>query len=143
VLQENLKVNDRTLILASVGTGSNEYQPLDGLATNDKSGIQIDGFPSGYNSNVASAYEKSFRWNYGATGMNDLGTSNMSAEAFWEVLGGSLRITNRKVSGSNVIDTSFGFRVNELDELELTKKFWDSNLSQYRYKRLARFGRIL
>jgi hypothetical protein len=38
---------------------------------------------------------------------------------------------------------TFGFRVNELDELELIKQFYDSNVSATVTKRVARFGRVL
>ena len=144
VIQQDLKVQDRVILVAApLGGSSNDAISFDGLATNDQSGLEIYGYPTGYNSNIISAYQKSFLWNYGNSGMDALGTSNVADEAYWEAVGGSFRLTNRKVSGSNVFDTSFSFRINELDELEIVKKFWDTNLDAYKFTRLARFGRAL
>jgi uncharacterized protein (DUF2345 family) len=149
VIQESLKVSDKQLTLANVGSNFNPADgPFDGIA-NSGAGIKIDGVPSGFDSNIPQAYDKSFNWNFGGgNGILDLGTaSGMSNEAFWEVKGGSLRITHQKITpsgGSNIIrDISFGLRVNELEELELVKKFWYTPSNNYIHRRIARFGRIL
>jgi len=57
--------------------------------------------------------------------------------------GGSFRMTHKKVTGSNWTEVSFGFRINEQDELEIVKKFWSDTASAYQYKRVARFGRMM
>lgn len=143
VTQNNLAIEDRTLTLSYVD-GSN---PIDGLATNDGAGIVIDGVPA----SVAACnelwpiHEKSISWNYGVNGTEDLGTSNMTTEAYWEIAGGSLRMTHKKLySGdSNIRELSFGFRINNEEELELVKKYWIPASSNYAFKRVARFGRVL
>lgn len=148
VVQENLKVTDKIILLANMGDStSNDIFPTDGQATNSDAGIQIDGFPSGVNSNEYDMHKKFLKWNYGSTGTIDLGTSNLTQESFWDLQGGSLRLTKKKnfgtVTNPNIKDLSFGFRINENDELELFKKFWKSSTSQYVYKRLTKFGRVL
>ena len=148
VVQENLKVTDKIILLANMGDStSNDIFPTDGQATNSDAGIQIDGFPSGVNSNEYDMHKKFLKWNYGSTGTVDLGTSNLTQESFWDLQGGSLRLTKKKnfgtVANPDIKDLSFGFRINENDELELFKKFWKSSTSQYVYKKLTKFGRIL
>jgi len=148
VVQANLKVNDKTIILASVGSNdSADGLPADGLATNDKSGIVIDGFPGSASSNEWDMFRKSFLWNLGSTGTLDLGTSNIGNESFWELQGGSFRITKKRnlgtVNSPNIVDVSFGFRINESDELELVKKFYNQTTSNYTFRRVSKFGRIL
>lgn len=149
VVQDLLKVADKTVTLATVGSNfSPNDGPFDGIA-NTGAGIKIDGVPTGFDSNIAQAYEKSVLWNVGpGNGVNDLGTAaGMSNESFWELKGGSFRLTHQKVipsGGSNIVrDISFGLRVNELEELELVKKFWYTPSNNYVYRRIARFGRIL
>lgn len=181
VIQQTLKVSDKTLNLASFG--SNDFTTggqADSYSTNDQSGIEVDGVPSiitgsNYNSNNAyliPSYQKSVLWNYNGGGVTDTGTSNVSTEAYWEMLGGSLHLTKKRVyppagsnTTSNLGDVTFAFRINELDELEIVKKFipsynlnsvnnpYSSNFnasnstpitsSSYVYKRVCRFGRVL
>ena len=148
VVQENLKVNDKIILLASVGDGSsNDILPNDGPTTNDESGIEIDGFPSGVNSNEYSMHKKFLKWRYNVEGTKDLGTSNLDTESYWDLQGGSFRITKKKnygtVQAPNIKDLSFGFRINENDELEIIKKFYHPSTSNYVHKRLSKFGRVL
>jgi uncharacterized protein (DUF2345 family) len=147
VIQNNLKIEDKNIILANVGNNSNnEGLPADGVATNDGAGIIIDGFPGSANSNEYDLYRKLFTWNYGTNGTLDLGTSNLTTESYWDLQGGSFRITKKKNIGTqqapDIKDLSFGFRINEADELELVKKFWDTTAGGYLFKRIARFGRV-
>ena len=149
VIQESLKVTDKFLTLASIGSNFLAGDgPFDGIA-NTGAGLKVDGVPVAFDSNIPQAYEKSILWNYGTgSGITDLGTnSGIETEPFWEVKGGSFKITHQKIvndNGSNIVkETSFGFRVNELDELELVKRFWSAASSEYVVKRVARFGRIL
>jgi hypothetical protein len=147
VVQENLKVTDKIILLASVGdSSSNDILPNDGPTTNDESGIEIDGFPSGVNSNEYDMHKKFLKWRYNVEGTKDLGTSNLDTESYWDLQGGSFRITKKKNYGSvgapNIKELSFGFRINEKDELEIIKKFYHPNSSNYVYKRLSKFGRI-
>jgi hypothetical protein len=147
VVQESLKVSDKTIRLANVGDSMpGDSNPLDGLYTNDGAGIEVDGFPNPSivtDSNDLPAHEKSILWRYGVNGTIDLGTSNVDTESYWQVLGGGLRVTHRKEVAGTLRDLSFTFRINQLDELELVKTFWNTNSSSYVYKRIAKFGRIL
>jgi hypothetical protein len=143
VVQETLKVNDKVLLLASEGDEGGA--PTDGAVTNSGAGIIVDGMPmigSNVSSNVEQ-YRKAILWNFGSTGVVDLGTSNVTSESYWEVLGGGVRITHKKDVGGELRDLSFTFRVNELEELELVKKYWNTNTSNYIWKRIAKFGKIL
>jgi hypothetical protein len=139
VVQETLKVNDKVLLLASEGDEGGA--PTDGSLTNSGAGIIVDGMPTG-ESNVAM-YRKSIQWYYGSAGMADLGTANVQSESYWEVLGGGLRITHKKDHYGTLRDLSFTFRVNELDELELVKKYWHVRDQEYKWKRIAKFGKVI
>jgi len=145
VVQKSLKVSDKIIKISNIGSGSNETAPLDGPSTNDRSGLVIDGYPTLASASMSNAYEKAILWRYGddaaATGVTSMGTNNISKESYWEMTGGSFRLTHKKVSGSTWTDVSFGFRINENDELEIVKKFWKD--TQYVYRRVARFGRII
>lgn len=144
-----LALSDTQITLASVSNFSPLTGPFDG-PSNTGGGIRIDGLPEGYDSNVVpnETYDKTLTWNYGNTGIGGLGTSEgLSNEAYWEFKGGSMRMTHQRVipmGGSNVVrDISFAFRVNELDELELCKRWWNTDSNDYVTKRVAKFGRIL
>lgn len=149
VSQTNLNINDKTINLA-VTDGS---VTVDGFATNNKSGILISGMPSGYQAVTDSnnVFQKGLLWNYAenlaagtAAGVLMNGGESLTDESFWEVLGGSLRLTTRRQNtmdafGSN-IQISYAFRINSKDELELVKRAYDSNSTLYQYKRVAKFG---
>jgi hypothetical protein len=148
VNQESLKVSDKEIILANQGSNFSAADgPFDGVP-NDGAGIRIDGVPTSYDSNIESAYDKSFIWNHNVgNGVLDLGTTaGFSNEAFWELKGGSFRLTHQKIiasGGSNIVrDISFGLRVNDQDELEFVKKYWLVASNDYVVRRVARFGRI-
>jgi hypothetical protein len=148
VIQESLKVADNLIYLSSVGSNFDLNDgPFDGENTNDHSGIQVDGIPfsaSNLDLNIQAAYEKSFKWNYNQTGVEQIGTAEgLMNESFWELMGGGLRMTAKRVVGDNIEEISFGFRIGVEDDLELIKKYYDSNVSSYVTKRVARFGRIL
>lgn len=142
VVQETLKINDKNLLLASVGDQGGA--PDDGYTTNDMAGIVVDGMPAGEtDSNI---YKKAVQWVYGGEdgagglGMKALGTSNVIAESAWELLGGGMRITHRKADATEV---SFTFRVNQYDELELVKRFFNPSADQYQWRSVAKFGKII
>jgi hypothetical protein len=122
VVQENLKVQDKVILLAAQGEEGGA--PNEGLATNDGAGIVVDGLPIGESN--TELYRKSFTWDYGAQGTIGLGSSNTPVESAWELLGGGLRITCKKLVSGSIRDVSFTWRVNEQDELELVKKFWNA-----------------
>ena len=144
VIQQDLKIQDKKILLsAPLGGAAEQDVPIDGFATNDKSGVEIMGAPTGADVSHSNIYQKAVLWNYGVNGINDLGTANVQSEAYWEMLGGAFHLTNRSLIEGDERDTSFIFRVNEDDELEIQKKYWDSNNWDYSYKRLARFGRVL
>ena len=149
VIQDTLKVEDKEIVLANVGSNFDAGDgPFDGLP-NTGAGIRVDGVPSGFDTTIPHAYDKLFAWNHGpGNGILDMGTgTGMSDESYWEMKGGSFRMTHQKIvaaGGSNVVrDVSFGFRVNEFDELELVKKHFYSASNDYVFRRIARFGRIL
>lgn len=140
VVQNTLKVEDKRIIIAQ-GTEA------DSLSLNDSSGIIVNGYPGG-DSNLFGLTNKSMLWNYGVNGMDDLGTNGgIYTESFWELQGGSFRLTYKKNYGTNVApdikDVTFGFRMNEFEELELIKRFWYTPSNDYINKRIARFGRVL
>ena len=148
VIQESLKITDKTIVLATSGSNFNLNDgPFDSVITNGGSGIEVDGIPStwsGYNSNLQAAAEKSIKWEYNTTGVEGLMTAGgLSNESAWVVRGGALHLKSQKIVDGNIHEITFGFRVNELDELELIKTWYDSNASQITTKRVARFGRIL
>lgn len=148
VQQNNLKVSDKTIILASQGSNdSADGLPADGFSTNDGAGIVVDGYPASVNSNEWEMYKKMFTWNLGVNGTLDIGTSNIESESYWDLQGGSFRMTRKKNLGTvqqpNIVELSFGFRINESDELELVKKFYNQTSSNYVFKRIAKFGRTL
>lgn len=149
VMQESLKIMDKELTVASSGSNFNPIDgPFDGPATNSGAGIRIDGVPATFDSNIPEAYDKTLTWNNGSSGIAGLGTlAGLSNEAYWEFKGGSLRLTHQRIvpsGGSNIIrNTTFGFRINDVDELEFMKSFWYSPSNAYVTRRVARFGRIL
>jgi uncharacterized protein (DUF2345 family) len=145
VTNTNLLIEDKVISLAS---GSNAGSNLvDGIA-NNQAGVIINGVPSGVPEVNAAFFEKSLKWHTGSSGMLSLGSSNINdQESYWELKGGAFRITHNKLTldeNNNVTDAkeiSFGFRVNQHDELELVKKYWSG--SAYIYKRIAKFGKTL
>lgn len=149
VIQESLKITDKTIILATSGSNVGDYNdgPFDSAITNGGSGVVIDGIPStwtGYSSNLQAVAEKSIKWEYNTTGVEGLMTAGgLSNESAWVVRGGALHLKSQKIVDGNIHEITFGFRVNELDELELIKTWYDSNASQITTKRVARFGRVL
>lgn len=151
ITQESLKINDKTIRLANRGSNygvEDDGLPLDGLVTNDKSGVVIDGYPTATNSNnYWAGHGKSLLWNYGSAGTTSLGTNaGIETESFWEMTGGSMRLTHKKDmrgSGLGWKDVTFGFRINEYEELEIIKKYWNLSGSNYVFRRVAKFGRLL
>jgi len=143
VNQETLRVADKTIQLANIGDSSSpDGMPFDGADTNSGAGIIIDGVPESVtDSNDWDNYEKSIKWNYGTNGLLDVGTSNIASESYWEILGGAMHITHKKNYAGTFRDLTFGFRINEQEELELIKKFWDTNTASYVFRRVAKFGR--
>lgn len=139
VVEQTLKINDKTILLASEGDEGGA--PIDSALTNGGAGIIVDGLPAS-ESNV-ELWRKSIQWDYGTSGMSVLGTDSITTEPAWEFLGGGIRVTHKRVIGGEVKDLSFTFRVNEKDELELVKKYWNAATSDYIWKRVAKFGKIL
>jgi len=147
-IHESLKVTDKVITLANTGSNFNLNENFDSSNNNGGAGILIDGIPSfasSYDPAIQAAYEKSFKWNYNnaTIGMEALGTNaGIGNEPTWDLKGGAFRIINQKVNqaGDAIHQVAFAFRINELDELELTKQY-TSNNTLYT-KRVARFGRL-
>lgn len=121
VTETNLQVMDKKVVLSY-----SEAPITDGLITNDQSGITVQG----------SDYEKSLLWRYNQ-GTEHLGSSDLDKESYWEMKGGSFRMTHSNVALGG--EMSFGFRINNMGELEIVKKMPNSET----YKRVAKFGRTL
>jgi hypothetical protein len=145
VTQETLKVTDKTILLASSSNDVNEGGlPVEGIE-NDGAGLVIDGLPSGKSSTASNIaqYKKSLLWKWGGNGTPALGTSDQINESAWEFRGGGIRINHQKIVGGSLRDLWFTFRVNELDELELVKKYYSTTINNYVWKKVAKFGRTL
>jgi hypothetical protein len=126
-----LNVEDKRVTLASASNGLE-----DGPMTNDGAGVQVFGLPATVDPSESSnpVYEKSLAWRYGTSGVTALRT-NRDAESYWDLRGGHLRLTSFKTANSAV---SYGFRINERDELEFVRYVTDG--STITSKRIARFG---
>ena len=144
VLQTTLKVNDKRIVIAK---GDDNFANIDSATTNSSAGMIINGFPNGASDWIYEEANKSLLWNYNVNGLPDLGTNQgIDTESFWELQGGSFRMTYKKNYGTsnvpNVKDVTFGFRINEFEELELVKRFYYASSNAYVMKRVARFGRF-
>jgi hypothetical protein len=140
-----LNVQDKDIKLAF----NDDITTVDGIG-NEAAGVIVTGTPSNYVGDYvtpSSIYNKSILWHNSTQGTNSLGSSNPQLESFWEVEGGGLRITRNKLSGgSNVSQVSFTFRLNENDELCLTKTYLDPTdvtSNNHLYTNCAKFGRVL
>jgi len=146
ITETNLQVQDKTMTLA-FNSNNDAFGTLeDDGVTNDQAGIIVSGKPASVTDlSAASNFEKSVRWNYNVDGLMGLGTSNIDNESYWEVKGGSLRLTHTKTKADGSFDSTvtFGFRINHLDEMELVKKFYNPSTSNYVFKRVAKFGTML
>jgi uncharacterized protein (DUF2345 family) len=146
VTETTLTVNDKLIYLASVGSGPgvvSDSNPFDGVA-NDKAGIQVDGIPSTAANDDSSTWplwEKSIKWHYNVDGLISVGTTHIEKEACWEFMGGGVRITKNSNMSGSMKKLSFTWRIGHNDELELVKTWW--NGTDYVYKRIAKFGRVL
>lgn len=143
VTETVLHVQDKEILLAA--NYSNNASIQDGVA-NDKAGMRINGYPPGKPQQTADLYEKSFKWHNSVDGVISLGTAAADKEGFWDLLGGSFRLTHRKIQEDEfgqplaVASTvSYGFRVNHLDELEIVK-ITQTGSDMPVYKRVAKFG---
>lgn len=141
IQQTTLEVRDKLISLAYSPDGD----VLEDGVGNDAGGLVINGIPSGELASDSNLFEKSIRW-HNAGGMSLLGTPAFSNDSYWEVKGGGLKLTHTKLTGSpgsyTASEVSFGFRINEHDELEIVKKF-STDGTTYQYKRVAKFGRML
>ena len=156
IVENRLEIEDKTLYLA---TSSNFVDSLEGDKenivyaddgiVNDGAGVRIHGIPSSVvipegqvQHDVAHLYEKSLVWNHRTTGVLGLGGDNHQDEARWEIKGGGLYLTNQRVNenGELVNRTSFGFRINKRDELELIKEVNSEGEGPNFSRRVAKFG---
>lgn len=151
VTESNLMVEDKRIVLGAV---KGDVQD----SSNNGAGIFVQGLPTGETATdqtdiddaTVFKYEKSIRYSHpSAASWNNLGTvdgfvtgSGASAgfkEPYWNVKGGSLAISHSNAAQ----DVSYGFRINELSELEIVKKYYESSSSSYKYKKIAKFGRSM
>lgn len=140
VTNTELEVQDKTILLSAPEDDSTVIEDGD---DNTRSGLLVAGFPEGVDSNIEEnqeKYEKSMRWHYNVGGIDDMLTRDgLTKESYWEVRGGSLRLSAYKGDGT---DISFGFRINERDELEFVKRWTDSSDVEH-FKRVAMFGKTM
>jgi hypothetical protein len=132
--ETTLRVEDKQVKLA--------YNPdsnvTDGVS-NEGAGIVVLGLPSDHPTESNNPqWQKSILWNFGNSGTEALGTANIADESYWDVRGGSLRLS---VTKSNGDDVAFVLRINDLDELEIVKRY--HNGSMYVMKRVAKYGRVI
>jgi len=133
-----LEVQDKTLKLAVAGNDSTNI--VDGV-DNEHAGLIVAGYPAGADSNLQSVrdkYAKSIRWNHGTDGIDAMLTSNVDKESFWDVRGGSIRMTHYKADEDE--DIGYGFRINGNDELEMVRHYED-DLGNKKTSQFIRFGR--
>jgi len=140
-----LQVEDKTITLAvsSNSQSNNHLLEVDSETTNDKSGLVVAGVPDGYTSNdgtfTSNVWDKSFLWNYGGStstyGLQMLGPQssfsnnatatnqeNIDNEAFWELKGGSLRLTGYLKDDSGEVEKiSYAIRITRNKELQFVK----------------------
>jgi hypothetical protein len=136
--ETKLGVEDKTIILATSGTPATAI--VDGV-DNEGSGVIVDGFPADVaqpaDAETARKYEKSVKWHNNSGGIDAMRTPlGMLDEAFWEVRGGALRLTSPKPDGKEI---SYGFRINENEELEVVKR-WVDGSNVERAVAVATFG---
>jgi hypothetical protein len=141
ITQNSLTVDDKQIVVAKPVGGATV---TDGIATNDGAGLVVFGYPNGTSTDLYGSNNKSLLWNYGVSGLTTLGTeTGYNSESYWEMLGGSFRLTHKRIdASSNITEVSFAFRINNFDELELVKRFYYAASNDYVIKRIARFGRI-
>ena len=125
--------------------------------SNAPPGLILAGLPTGIpqystTSNNEFYLGKSFTWNYNQGNLTNIGsnltTSAVPKESFWELKGGSFRITqpvnvtydgSSNISASNV---SYHFRINAQSELEIIKVINTGGPNgTNNYARVAKFGR--
>lgn len=159
VVESKLEVQDKIIYLA---TNSNYLDSLTGPeadynyeydgVTNDGAGVTVHGVPSSLIvpvgstvHQVAPLYEKSIKWHQKTTGVLGLGGLSADDESRWEVKGGGLYITNNRIGNDGLLasTTSFGFRVNVRDELELVKVYVPEGMTESVTRTVAKFGYTL
>ena len=107
--------------------------------TNDGAGLKVHGVPSGVEASQAAKFDKSLAWGNGSGGMRALATkTGLDSESSWSVRGGHLDIgvVNPSTDGS----TSYIWRVNHNDELELHRKLLRQNRLVPVYDKVAVFA---
>lgn len=141
VQNSELHINDKTLQLSYPDEG----QTMTDGPNNSASGMVINGLPSSAAAMdpelAASIYEKSLQWNYNTAGVDGMLTRpGINTESYWELKGGRFQMTSTKANGKKV---TFGFRINELDELEMIKVWDDAASDTVQTRRIAKFGKTI
>ena len=148
VINTNLTINDKIIELAFTSRDT----PTEDGPYNDSAGVKIDGYVSAnedFNNIIEKKefYEKSILWKYNKGGIDLLGTpagvsqpDNDLAESYWDVRGGGIQMSVcKKDNDMNLSYLSYGFRINEYDQLELYKRSQGSN-GEFTIKRINRWG---
>jgi hypothetical protein len=122
---------------------STPARPVRDGAANDSSGIRVSGSPAVAEANHAF-FDKSFLWRtpdlgVGADGMFHLAKEGGHArESYWDLRGGSFRMTNVNTSSGD--ELSFAFRFTERDELELVKRVFHRGTGAETFETVTKFG---
>lgn len=84
-------------------------------------------------------FERSLRWRAGgAEARPPMSPGGASNAAYWELMGGGLRLSAPR--GSNGARVSYGMHVNERQELEMYKYVLDEGTGAQHYQRVFTFG---
>jgi hypothetical protein len=133
--QSELHVEDKFVTLSYPGPGSTV---VDGSANNN-TGLVVYGMPTG--ATDAEKYGKSIKWYNGSGGVDAMLTrGGIATESYWDLRGGRFQMSSKKSDGSTIC---FGFRISDVDDLELIKYTVAANGTPAAPKRIAKFGRTL
>lgn len=106
--------------------------------SNDVSGIVVVGAPDGIQTHL-DRFQKSILWHSPTPdAMRYLATERgVAEEPFWEVRGGSMRLTHTNPSSGS--EMSYALRINQRDELEIVRRKLDA-WGEETVEEVARFG---
>ena len=114
---------------------------VDGLDTNDGSGLTVVGVPDAslFTSAYKDRFEKSLRWNFNESGMMNLGQKDAwDTESFWKLRGGAFHLSHTNADSG--AETEFIMRCNEKDELQFVRHIKPVDGHAETYDVIARFG---
>eukprot|EP00873_Tetraselmis_striata_P033812 jgi/Tetstr1/454076/TSEL_040995.t1 len=129
----------RTMQLGLTRSGTDAV--VDGLDTNDGSGMTVAGVPEVpiLASTHIGRFEKSLRWNYSQAGMKSLGQKDAwESESFWKMRGGAFHLSH--TNADTGAETEFIMRCNEQDEFQIVRHLVPTDGTPETYDVIAKFG---